>query len=132
MTTTTSTELVTPGPFIAHYDGLGFTVVATQEKYAAAYTVYPLAASLLKSDKTFVHPRQLVLADLQDPQLAIQLEKVVIIKGKVQWNGCSNWTFPDYTNNTFHACTRQQLVNLGAIMGKCFDMTAQLREKSLG
>lgn len=43
--------------------------------------------------------------------------------GHVKWDGCSNWTM---TDPYFHACSRQELEQIGQVLTLCWDLTKTL------
>lgn len=49
----------------------------------------------------------------------------IFATGYVKWDGCSNWTF--YTESCMHhACSHGMLIDIGDILGKCWDASKQL------
>lgn len=44
-----------------------------------------------------------------------------VLTGSVKWDGCSNWGDGNFCA---HACTRQQVADLGAAMALCWDHAA--------
>lgn len=75
---------------------LGFRVIASPHDYHVDYQIY-------------------LLNDLDDE---------IELGGHVKWDGCSNWT----TNEDcmYHACSRQDIINIGLILAECYDWTKEL------
>lgn len=87
-----------------HFQDLGFTVIADPSSHAVNYTVYESKSSLL---------------NLEDAE--------VFARGRVKWDGCSDWKFGD-NGMHIHACDRQRLVNFGLVLAACWDWTEELIE----
>lgn len=45
------------------------------------------------------------------------------LEGWIKWDGCSNWMTPE---NYWHACGRDGLLEMGALMTLCYDWTKEL------
>lgn len=49
------------------------------------------------------------------------LDDSYLVYGRVKWDGCSNWNFDKY----YHGCTSQDLLDLGRVLEKCWQLTAE-------
>ena len=47
-------------------------------------------------------------------------------KGDVKWDGCTNFDFDD-DDCMLHCCTKEDLVNIGVMLGRVYDL-AKVRE----
>jgi hypothetical protein len=48
------------------------------------------------------------------------------LNGAVKWDGCSDWHFDEQDRVMLHGCSRQNLVDLGDVMARCWDWAAEL------
>lgn len=47
--------------------------------------------------------------------------------GDIKWDGCSNYWFDEQDKMCIpHACSREDLVNLGILLGRVFDIAAEI------
>ena len=50
----------------------------------------------------------------------------LFIYGSVKWDGCSNWIFNENAKNMMvHACSKEELEQIGQILAACWDLTAE-------
>lgn len=54
-----------------------------------------------------------------DPVKSLE-EAEVFIHGTVRFDGCSNWSLPEAY---VHFCSRQELLNLGVVLARCWEWT---------
>jgi hypothetical protein len=45
----------------------------------------------------------------------------VFIRGSTKWDGCSNFDFPASEHCMIHACDRNRLASIGALLGRVWD-----------
>ena len=59
-------------------------------------------------------------------ELTSNLDEVLpFIKGEVRFDGCSNFEFRDQ-ETMIHCCSREDLVNIGLILGECHDFAMEV------
>ena len=80
---------------------LGFTIFAKPDDYSVEYEVFELP---FQEAAPFVH-------------------------GHVKWDGCSNWYFDAQDSCMIHGCDKDDLLNLGKVLGACWDWTKELCPK---
>lgn len=47
----------------------------------------------------------------------------VFAHGSVKWDGCSNWHIDAQDDVMLHGCSREDLIRVGEILAKCWDLT---------
>jgi len=109
---------------VIHWDDLKFTVVATRHEYHVDYVLYEIAG--------FTEPGNKPLWPKKDadpgPDFVESLDDAEpYLHGSVKWDGCSNWSFDEQDRGVMlHGCGREDLVNLGEVMARCWDLTKTL------
>ena len=107
---------MTPTPIIRHFPQFRFSVIATPRDYSVDYT--------LVQQTGWEYDGTIVFGDYPDITSDIHATPA-FATGGVKWDGCSNWTF--HTKDVMHhACGREGLANIGAILTACWDWTAEL------
>lgn len=48
------------------------------------------------------------------------------IDGAVKWDGCSNFDFPELKECMLHGCSRQDLTDIGILLGRIWDQCVAL------
>lgn len=94
------------------YKDLGYSVFAKVEEYRLDYRIYQI-------NGTTVDGAPLYGCSHEDSIIGVQPDVI----GDVKWDGCSNFIFT--SENYLHACSRQELVNLGLILAACWDLAAE-------
>lgn len=108
------------------FTDLEYYVVYEVHGYHVDYTVYPVFAMYHedgKLDTTKGVP--LVEKDMGGSPVYTIEEAEVTVTGFVKWDGCSNWDFKT-SECMMHFCEREQMVQLGELLGRLYDMTAEL------
>lgn len=100
------------------FPDIGFYVVATPEEYHVEYKIYTVAGREFDgTDYTIPVFRN----ETTTPEHA-----EVFAHGFVKWDGCSNWDFDACQCLMIHACSRKNLTNIGEVLARCWDWTAEL------
>lgn len=60
-----------------------------------------------------------------NPQYDIE-KAALYCHGSVKWDGCSDWHFDEQDDCMLHGCSQQDLLNLGIVLARCWDWTAEL------
>lgn len=97
------------------FPDLGYTVIAKVSEHVVDFMGYEISAT--SEDGTPLYGADFV------ESLAGQRP---YFSGLVKWDGCSNWHFDEQEHCMLHACTRDDLLNLGKVLAACRDMTAEL------
>lgn len=107
---------------IKHFEDLGFTVVAKRvETYLVEYAVYRIYGRESKGELYWP------ASDKSNDDITNDLAKAeIFLHGEVKWDGCSNWHFDEQDRVMLHGCSREDLTEIGEIMGICWDWTAEL------
>lgn len=109
---------------IKHFDDIGFSVVAEHREIwlYVEFKVYEQAG--IGSDGTHYFSIE------EDNGESLREDKIedadVFLNGSVKWDGCSNWMFDEQERGWIHACSRDDLVNMGEVMARCRDLAATL------
>ena len=73
-----------------------------------------------------------VLYKLQDSPTCVPTQDIkeaaLYCHGSVKWDGCSNWYWDEQDDCMLHGCTQQDLLNLGIVLTRCWEWTAELLE----
>ena len=104
---------------IKHFNDPGYSVVITPDEYHVQYDVYEhegyyedgMPVFHMKGANT--HP---------SPSTGID-DAEIYMNGDVKWDGCSNWEINENDRCMLHGCNKDDLLNIGKIMGECWDMT---------
>lgn len=108
---------------VRHFKELNFTVVATPDEYHVDYTIYEHEGIETNGNVLFHRKGSL---HSPDPVENID-DSEAYISGSVKWDGCSNWNFDEQDRGVMlHGCTKEDVVNLGLILGECWDWTESL------
>ena len=114
MTDTTHTRLM---------KDLDFMVVATVKDRCVEFNVYDIVGYVEGAVKgVFDVPR---FADGYDAIEDITAANR-FLRGRVKWDGCSDWNFDEQDRCMLHACDRNGLQRMGEVMARCWDWTAEL------
>lgn len=107
---------------IKHFSNLFFTIKAIPKDYYVDYFVYAIQGITLEGDPLWKEINTENSSNLTD-----SLEKAEIyLYGTVKYDGCSNWYFAEQDRALLHGCDKQDLENLGKILGICWDWTIHL------
>ena len=110
---------------IRHFPEMGYTVRASVDRameVSVDFEIFPIA-SVSDDGTTFNWKNKPwgseFTTELEDAEL--------FIDGYVRWDGCSNWLFHECARGfKIHACSKKELIEIGAIMAACHDITAEL------
>ena len=108
---------------IVHFDDIGYTVKHRlhENKCSMNFEVF----------KTYMDEGKRYLCGgplIEEYEAAEQnLEaKHMFLEGFVRWDGCTNYIASEHrTNMMSHACTREELVNVGTLLGRVWDLAAE-------
>jgi hypothetical protein len=103
---------------VRHLNDMWFTIVAEPHDYHVAYSVYEIYGTDTDG--------RIYWRNGDDGEVDTLEAAAVFLHGDVKWDGCSDWHFDEQDRVMLHACSRQTLVNLGAVMAACWDWTAEL------
>jgi len=109
---------------IQHWEDLEFTVVATPHEYHVDYVLYEIAGYTEPGNKPLWPKKG---AD-PGPDFVESLDDAEpYLHGHVKWDGCSNWSFDEQDRGVMlHGCSRDDLLHLGEVMARCWDLTKGL------
>jgi hypothetical protein len=106
---------------IRHFPEMGYTVRASVDRameVSVDFEIFPIA-SVSDVGTTFNWKSK---SQPWGPEFATTLEDALVrLQGYVKWDGCSNWN-----GVKFHVCSKKELIEIGAIMAACHDITAEL------
>jgi hypothetical protein len=106
-----------------HFNDLFFTVVATVNEYDVAFVGYQIEGLVLPEETPEWHKK----GGATWPDGTDNLDDAeVYFHGFVKWDGCSNWHIDEQDRVMLHGCSREDLTNLGEVLARCWDMTAEL------
>lgn len=106
-----------------HFNELGFTVVAKPASHYVEYLVYRHDAHD-ENEVPMFHRKGSTMSP--DPVATLE-EADVYMKMDVKWDGCVNWIFPEMQTNMYaHACSREELENVGKVQMICYDWTKEI------
>lgn len=106
-----------------HFTDLGFTIVARPASHYVEYLVYRHDA--VDENKAPMFHRK-GSAMWPDPVATLE-EADVYMKMDVKWDCCVNWIFPGMQANKYaHACSREELENVGKVQVICYDWTKEI------
>lgn len=104
------------------YPELNFTVVAEVEETIVYFRIYEIEG--IKEDGSILwHKSE---AGSYPNPVEFLADADVFCHGEVKWDGCSNWCFDEQDRAMLHGCDRRDLMCLGRILAKCWDMAAEL------
>lgn len=112
------------------FKDIWFAVIAEPEEYCVNYKIYEIGEFLEDGKDTPKFNR--AGAQTGPDHVENIADAEVFAHGFVKWDGCSNWEFDIQNKVMIHACERNQLVNLGEVLARCWDMTEKLCEHWLG
>lgn len=94
--------------------------------YRVEYVVYPVF-SMYQGDGTLDTSNGVPLVEKdRGATPAYRTEDAeVTVTGFIKWDGCSNWDFKT-GGCMLHFCDREQMVQLGELLGRLYDLTANL------
>lgn len=107
-----------------HYQDINYTVVATPDTYYVSFKIYEIAgySEGPDADGEYTNP----VYGEQFTELGPDTE--VFADGSVKWDGCSNWNVGP-KNCMIHGCSKEDLVNIGTVLSRCWDLTKELCPK---
>ena len=100
---------------------LGFSFVVEPKEHSMDFFVYAIEA-VESSGKVLFHKKG--CGHYPEPVETTE-EADVFIHGYVKWDGCSNWYFDEQDRSMIHGCRKEDIVNLGLILGECWDYAKQ-------
>ena len=100
-----------------HFKDLGYVVIGTPGEYEASFRIYEVNAWELDGTPLYGHS---YIKDINDTAVEVYAH------GYVKWDGCSNWDIDELYRGMLHGCSRRDLLNLGRILGECWDMASDL------
>lgn len=107
---------------IVHWDDIDYTIVAEPQGYRVDYNVYKSWGVATDGTRLWAKDDDNgcsgCTSNLDDADL--------FLHGEVKWDGCSNWHFDEQDAVMIHCCERQQLLDIGEVMARCWDMTKHL------
>lgn len=107
---------------IKHFNDLSFSVKATVHSHYVDYAGYyhegysPDGTPMFTERGALTHPSPVETMDEAEPYF----------HGSVKWDGCSNWNFDEQERCMLHGCSKSDIVNLGLILGECWEWTKEL------
>jgi len=102
---------------------LDFMVVAAVKDHCAEFDVYDITGYIDGAEKgVFDVP---LFDDGYAGTKYINLA-YRYLRGRVKWDGCSDWNFDEQDRCMLHACDRNGLQRMGEVMARCWDWTAEL------
>lgn len=103
------------------HEDIGYAIRATiNGTYAVDYEIYEL---LGKDDGHFLYNHK--GSPCYNPDEPFK-EADVYCHGFVKWDGCSNWHWDEQDDCMLHGCSKQDLLNLGIVLARCWDWTTEL------
>lgn len=107
---------------IKHFNELGYSIVAEPSEYFVEYTIYQ-HDGCYGNDVPIFHKKD---SDSYPDPVDDYQDAEPMLRGSVKWDGCSNWDFSLQEMNMFHGCDKEDLINLGLILGEAWSMTKNL------
>lgn len=105
---------------IKHFEDLWYSVIAEPQKvtekddipHYVNYKIYQIEA---QGDGSYSYP-------FGNERTDNILEADVFISLGVKWDGCCNWRLEEGYS---HCCYRGQIINIGEVLARCWDWTAE-------
>lgn len=123
LTTAKSTQKV-EAQKIAILENLGMAIIAEPHEYRVDYSIRELVGESDTGEPLYQKRNS---NSSPDPTLEIE-ESEILIEGHVKWDGCSNWDFKLSQDCMYHACSMEELLNIGLVLATCWTMTKELCE----
>lgn len=112
---------------IKHFNDLGYSIVADPKSHYVEYVILKhdgydtdnrgnITTPFFHKKGSGMYPD--IVEDISNAEIAIS--------GSVKWDGCSNWDFSSEEMNMFHGCSREDLINIGLILGEAWVWTREL------
>lgn len=112
------------GERIELFPDLSFLVVASLvNTHVAEFRIYNVAGFMDDERPLFERRGSRTF----DPTESID-EADPFATGRVKWDGCSDWHFDECDRVNIHGCTRHDVTRIGDVLGKCWDMAAEMIE----
>ena len=106
-----------------HWDDIEYYVVAEANGYVMDFKVY-------ETIRDYGEPTTLQFlragGDHGMDIVTTTAEAQVYASGAVKWDGCSNWVFDELNRCALHFCSRGEATNVGVMMGRVYDLAADL------
>lgn len=108
---------------IKHFNDIGFSVVAEVESHHVSFNCY--AHDAWDMDGTPLFHRK---GSPCHPDCVNSIDSAEIyLHGCVKWDHCSNWWFDEQDRGVMlHACSREDLINIGELMARCWDWAPEI------
>lgn len=102
-----------------YFNDIGYVAVSEVFEYYVDFKVYkPLKGSHLLYERIGGISNLDNTSDIKEAQ--------VFLSGSVRFDGCSNWYFDEQDTVMIHCCSKEELTNIGMVMARCWDLTAEL------
>ena len=103
--------------------GWWYTIVADIQDYRVDFIVYKIKAL----DETIEHdcPFYQKSEDMNGETTSVLQEAQIFLHGFVKWDGCSNWCFDQQDIAMIHCCSKEDLLNIGNVMAKCWEIAEE-------
>jgi putative heme iron utilization protein len=105
------------------YRDILFTVLAQADDHICDFNVFEISNAFPDKDGTAWNragancwPND--TDNLEDAEL--------FLSGHVKWDACSNWNFDAQESCMIHFCEKQQAENIGVVLGRLYDIAAEL------
>lgn len=106
---------------LVHFQDIGFSVVHEARTALVDFYAYQIVGNA--EDGSYLYQRK--GSDCLDPVADIE-EAEVFVSGAVRWDGCSDWRFDEQDRCALHACSYQELLDWGELLGRCHELTKEL------
>lgn len=103
------------------FEDIDYAVVAEPQSHHVDYRIYRVKGIADGIGPIYESAEDQLRAETEDIEKAY-----VYAHGYVKWDGCSNWHFDQQDDVMLHFCERDQLLNLGVVLQRCWDMTEGL------
>lgn len=106
------------------FEDLLYYVTYEVRQYHVDYVVYPVFAMYVDGNLEITNGVPLVEKDMGGSPVYKTVEAEVAVTGSVKWDGCSNWDFKT-RECMLHFCSREQMVQLGELLGRLYDLASK-------
>lgn len=114
--------ITSTGAYVRHFPDLGYSVVAEPHGHHVSFNVHEIVG--VEENGTVLWQRA---GSAFNREYATSIDEAqIFLHGDVKWDGCSNWHFDEQDRVMLHGCSREDLTNMGAVMGQCWDWAKEL------
>lgn len=124
-----------PEPLRKDWMDIGFTVIATLSNpgdglfFAMDFVAYKHVGQIDPGSSGW-NATSGPLFEKRDEMSCLPVETIEesepYLHGHVIRDGCSNWSFDEQKRCMLHGCDRQDLLNLGEVLARCWDWAEEL------